>query len=119
MLEKLCEYAILQENRTVIMGCRMRENGIQDLVLQEIIDLAEKYDVNKVILFGSRARGDYKSRSDIDLAVSGGDCVRFALDVQENTSTLLFFDIVNLDGTVQKELLESIEKEGVCVYEKI
>lgn len=97
----------------------MRENGIQNLVLQKIIELAEKYDVNKVILFGSRARGDYKSRSDIDLAVSGGDCVRFSLDVQENTSTLLFFDIVNLDGTVQKELLDSIEKEGVCVYEKI
>lgn len=97
----------------------MKENGIQDLVIEEIKDLARKYNLNKVILFGSRARGDYKSRSDIDLAVSGGDCVRFSLDVQENTSTLLFFDIVNLDGAVQKELLESIEKEGVYIYEKI
>lgn len=119
LLEKLYEYAILQENCAVVLGCSMRKNGIQEVVLQEIIDLAKKYDVKKVILFGSRARGDYKSRSDIDLAVSGGDCVRFSLDVQENTSTLLFFDIVNLDGTVQKELLESIEKEGVCIYEKI
>lgn len=97
----------------------MKENGIQAIVIEEIVELAKKYNLNKVILFGSRARGDYKLRSDIDLAVSGGDCIRFSLDVQEMTSTLLFFDIVNLDGTVQKELLESIEKEGVCIYEKI
>ena len=97
----------------------MKEQGIQAIVMNEIVVLAKKYGLNKVILFGSRARGDFKSRSDIDLAVSGGDCVRFSLDVQELTSTLLFFDVVNLDATVQKELLESIEKEGICIYEKI
>lgn len=97
----------------------MKEHGIQAVVIEEIVALAKKYDLNKVILFGSRARGDYRSRSDIDLAVSGGDCIRFSLDVQELTSTLLFFDVVDLDGTVQKELLDSIEKEGVCIYEKI
>ena len=97
----------------------MKETGMQSVVIEEIIKLAETYNLNKVILFGSRARGDYKSRSDIDLAVSGGNCARFALDVQDLTSTLLFFDVVNLDGTVQKELLESIDKEGVVIYEKI
>lgn len=97
----------------------MKEHGIQAAVIEEIVALAKKYDLNKVILFGSRARGDFKSRSDIDLAVSGGNCIRFSLDVQELTSTLLFFDVVNLDGTVQKELLDSIEREGVCIYEKI
>ena len=97
----------------------MKETGIQDVVIEEIVELAKTYNLNKVILFGSRARGDFKSRSDIDLAVSGGDCIRFSLDVQEMTSTLLFFDVVNLDGTVQKELLESIDKEGVCIYEKV
>lgn len=97
----------------------MKEHGIKDIVIKEIVELAEICNLNKVILFGSRARGDYKSRSDIDLAVTGGDCIRFALDVQEMTSTLLFFDVVDLDGAVQKELLESIEKEGVCIYEKV
>lgn len=97
----------------------MKEHGIQAVVIEEIVALAKKYDLNKVILFGSRARGDFKSRSDIDLAVSGGDCVRFSLDVQELTSTLLFFDVVHLDGTVQKELLDSIKNEGICIYEKI
>ena len=97
----------------------MKEHGIQAIVIEELIALAKKYNLNKIILFGSRARGDYKLRSDIDLAVSGGDCVRFSLDVQEATSTLLFFDVVILDGTVQKELLDSIEQEGVCIYEKV
>lgn len=43
----------------------------------------------------------------------------FALDVDDNTSTLLKYDIVNMDGSVQEELLESIEREGVILYEEI
>ena len=97
----------------------MKETGIRAVVMEEIVELAKIYNLNKVILFGSRARGDYKLQSDIDLAVSGGDCTGFSLDVQDITSTLLFFDVVNLDGVVQRELLESIAKEGVCIYEKI
>lgn len=97
----------------------MKETGIQPVVMQEIKDLAQKCGLNKVVLFGSRARGNFKTRSDIDLAICGGDCVRFALEVDDVTSTLLFFDVVNLDGTVQKELLDSINREGVCIYEKI
>ncbi len=58
--------------------------------------------MEKVILFGSRARGDYKRASDINLAVSGGDIYRFALDIEEETSTPLKYDVINLDGVVQK-----------------
>ena len=82
------------------------KTGIKCKVLQEIIQLAKKNCVEKVILFGSRARGDYKERSDIDLAFC------------ETTSTLLEFDIVDLDKPVRKELLESIKREGVVLYEK-
>ena len=89
------------------------------MVIQQICELAQKYNVQKVILFGSRARGDYKERSDIDLAITGGNVNLFSIAVDEETSTLLKFDIVNLDGSVQKELLESIEKEGIIIYEKI
>lgn len=70
-------------------------------------------------MFGSRARGDYHKTSDIDLAVSGGNTTRFSLDVDEETYTLLKYDVVNLDGCVQEELLESIKKEGVALYEKV
>ena len=97
----------------------MEDNGIKSVLITEIRDFAQKYGVDIVILFGSRARGDYKRVSDIDLAVKGGDLVRFALDVQEETSTLLKFDVVNLDGSIQEELRDSIEKEGKILYEKI
>ena len=42
-----------------------------------------------------------------------------SLDVEESTSTLLYFDVVCLDGVVQQELRDSINKEGVCIYEKV
>ena len=67
----------------------------------------------------SRGLGDVYKRQDIDIAVTGGDFARFALDVDEETSTLLEYDIVNLDRDMQDELRESIEKEGRILYEKI
>lgn len=88
-------------------------------IQEEIIGLAEKHKIKKVILFGSRARGDNREKSDIDLAVSGGNIVEFRLDIDEEVRTLLMFDVVNLDGAVQKPLLESIEKEGIVLYEKV
>ena len=110
----------------------MRETGIKFAVIQEICELAQKHQIEKVILFGSRARGDYKRASDIDLArgdykrasdidlaVKGGNISRFALDVEEETSTPLKYDVVNLDRTVQDALRECIEKEGIVLYEKI
>lgn len=97
----------------------MGETGIRQQVIEEIQALAQKYNVSKVILFGSRARGDFRRTSDIDLAVTGGDFDRFALDVNEDTSTLLEYDIVNLDRDMQQELRDSIRTEGMIIYEKI
>ncbi len=97
----------------------MGKTGIKPIVIAEIRSLADKYQLDKVILFGSRARGSYREVSDIDLAVSGGDIARFALDVEEETSTLLKYDIINLDKPVQKDLMAAIEKEGKILYEKI
>ena len=94
------------------------KTGIKSKVLQEIVQLAKERRVEKVILFGSRARGDFKERSDIDLAFHGGNSTNFILDVDELTSTLLEYDIVDLDKPVRKELLESIKNEGVVLYEK-
>ncbi|MCI9640451.1 nucleotidyltransferase domain-containing protein [Anaerotruncus sp. 80] len=93
--------------------------GIKACVVEEIRTLAQKHHIEKVVLFGSRARGDFQRTSDIDLASRGGDFVRFSLDVDEETSTLLQYDIVNLDGAVSDALRSSIEKEGRIIYEKI
>ena len=88
------------------------------VVVREIQALARKHGVSKVILFGSRARGDFRPKSDIDLAVKGGDFINFSLDVDEETSTLRLFDFVDLDETVPDALRELIDTEGVVLYEQ-
>ena len=45
----------------------MEHTGIKPKVIEEIRTFARKYNIDKVILFGSRARGDYRRTSDIDL----------------------------------------------------
>ena len=97
----------------------MLENGISEQVIKEIIDLAHKHSIEKVVLFGSRARGDYHRASDIDLAVYGGNVMGFSLDVEELTSTLLTYDVVDMNKNLQEEFLDSIKKEGQVLYEKI
>ena len=47
----------------------LEKTGIKPVVIDEIKALAQVYGIQKVILFGSRARGDFHRASDIDLAV--------------------------------------------------
>lgn len=84
----------------------------------EIISFAKAHNVEKVILFGSRARGTNTPRSDIDIAVSGGDFDSFDFDIRENVNSLLMFDVVSLDGNVSEGLIAEIERDGVVIYEK-
>lgn len=85
----------------------------------DIIRLAKKNAIKRVILFGSRARGDHAGRSDIDLAVSGGNALDFQYDLEEEAWTLLMFDVVNLDRGISEELRAEIERDGVSLYEEI
>ena len=100
-------------------GLLYENTGIKQKVIDEIRAIAKTYDVTVVILFGSRARGDYKDRSDIDLAVYGGKTAQFTLAVDEETSTLLKYDIVDMGASLQQELRKSIEREGKIIYEKV
>lgn len=97
----------------------MNSTGMKEQVIEEIKEIAREHGIEKVILFGSRARGDYHRASDIDLAVCGGDIVNFALDVEEKTSTLLSFDVVDLSKSLKEEFLEAIRKDGIVIYEKV
>lgn len=97
----------------------MSKLSINNQVIAEIVALAQKHNVNKVVLFGSRARGDYHRASDIDLAVYGGNVTGFSLDVEELTSTLLMYDVIDMNKKHNDEFVKSIEKEGKVLYEKI
>lgn len=85
-----------------------------------IAALGEKYQADRITLFGSRARGDHKERSDIDLAIYGipeDNQARFWSDV-DDLPTLLQFDLVHVTEDTDAELVKNIEKDGVTIYEK-
>ena len=92
--------------------------SLPDRIVREISSFAQKYSIKKIILFGSRSRGTNTERSDIDIAVYGGDFDSFYWDVKEKTHSLLMFDIVQADAPISAELKEEIEKDGVVIYEK-
>lgn len=85
----------------------------------DIIRIAKKNAIKKVILFGSRARGNNSERSDIDLAVNGGNALDFHYDLEEEAWTLLTFDVVDLDRGISEELQTEIDRDGVVIYEEI
>ena len=91
---------------------------IPERVLQEILQFARDAGVERIVLFGSRARGTHSERSDIDLAVYGGDFDTFYFRVQEETESLLEFDLIDMHRKVSPSLLEDIEREGIEIYEK-
>ncbi len=74
--------------------------------------------LRNIVLFGSRAKGNNTERSDIDIAVYGGDFDSFYWDIKEKINSLLMFDIIQADSAISDDLKHEIEKDGVIIYEK-
>ena len=91
---------------------------LPERISREISTFARRHSVQKVVLFGSRARGDNTERSDIDIAVYGGDFDAFYWDIKEKVHSLLMFDVVEMDNSVSKDLIGEIQRDGVIIYEK-
>jgi predicted nucleotidyltransferase len=77
--------------------------------------------VERILLFGSRARGDHDERSDIDLAVAcpgadDADWARIWLIV-DDAPTLLAVDLVRLEHAGHA-LRQQIKPEGLVLYER-
>jgi len=96
--------------------------ALNDTLIQSIQAIGEKYAIKQIVLFGSRARGDNKPTSDIDLAVyplpefmSKG---YFSSDI-EDLATLFKIDIVFINDYTDIKLIENIKKEGVVIYERL
>lgn len=84
------------------LGSNCEKRDIPDVVLKDITMFAERNSVDKVILFGSRARETNTERSDIDLAVYGGDFDSFYWNINDNVNSLLSFDIIDAIKIFQK-----------------
>lgn len=91
-------------------------------ILTELRDIAKEFQLDRLILFGSRARRTNHERSDIDLAAYFPDRVSHLMFCErvEKIKTLLMFDVVNLSSEmISVELRISIEREGITIYEKV
>lgn len=85
----------------------------------KIKELAEKHRLSIVALFGSQAKGNTHSKSDIDIAVIGED-IHNKLKIMDEFSTLFKRDdveVVNL-AHASPTLMHSVVKDGVLLYEK-
>mgnify|MGYP002681480806 CR=1 FL=1 len=81
-------------------------------VICQVSYLCSKYHAEKIILFGSRAKGTALKKSDIDIAVSGvKNFDQLQVEI-ENIPTLYSIDLVNLDECRNELLKEDIIKYG-------
>lgn len=90
--------------------------GLNKELVESIKNISRKYHNNKFIVFGSRARGDYKYNSDIDIAILGkyDDNIEFNIRNEfDLIETFYTFDIVFYENISDINFKESINKEGV------
>ena len=97
--------------------------GLTDAQLAEITAILQKYpEVGRGIIFGSRAMGNYKEASDIDLAIKGED-VTFKTEINisgdlEDSELPFLCDVVNYNTIDHPPFKEHIDTEGVTFYRR-
>lgn len=97
--------------------------GLKDNVIQAICDVLRQYDeVDKAILYGSRAKGNFQPASDIDLALVGPALtLSTQLRIESDLDDLLLpykIDVAILEQIESVELLEHIGRDGVVFWER-
>lgn len=92
---------------------------VPESVMRKLMPLLESEDkVERVLLFGSRARGDHRPNSDIDLAVEGKD-VPLSLNTRMREAAGLYkLDIVRVEEIDNEALLREIHKYGILMYKR-
>ena len=97
---------------------------MHDPVLQYVEQHARaKPWVERVSLFGSRARGDSHVRSDYDLAVwapkaPDEEWAKWALELRESVPTLCGLDLVRGVPGLAADLVSAIGRDGKVIYER-
>ncbi len=101
----------------------MNKYGFKDTeweIIQQILKNAE--NVEKAVLFGSRAMNTFKPMSDVDIVVYGdnikhSDIVKLETAFEDSDLPQMF-DIVRFKSIKSEELIKHIEKYGVIVFER-
>jgi predicted nucleotidyltransferase len=102
----------------------MTQFGLEQIDLQEIISVIENFpEIQEARIYGSRALGNYKKASDIDIAIKGDN---ITYDVQssmhhmleEETMLPYFFDVTNYHSLSSEALKEHIDQHGIVFFTK-
>lgn len=98
--------------------------GLSDQTLQKIHDVFVQYpQIEEAVLYGSRARGDYKNGSDIDLTLHGGDSLthtilsKIANDLDDQLLPYTI-DLSIFNHIRNPDMIEQIERVGIVFYKK-
>jgi len=83
-----------------------------DEIIEEVAKLCRSFHAKEIILYGSRAKGTARERSDIDIAVSGAENFDLLVEKVEDLPTLYSVDLLNMDTCRNQLLLEDIRQYG-------
>lgn len=95
--------------------------GLSDIVINELRDVFRKYgNIEKVLIFGSRSKGNFREGSDIDLAAVGTDITpqqlfEISLDI-ENLDLLYQVDLLNYNTHKDTPIGRHIDRVGQVFY---
>jgi predicted nucleotidyltransferase len=97
--------------------------GIKSITLSKIVELFQKHPcINEVILYGSRAKGNYRPGSDIDLCLVGEsieDTVLTQIDNELDELLLPYqFDVSVRDKILDQALLDHISRVGKIIFSR-
>jgi len=98
--------------------------GILERDLNSVVKELEKFtELEKAVIFGSRAMGNYKKGSDIDIAIFGENITfrilsRLYTILNEEIQTPYFIDVVHFEKTENEALKKHIREQGKIIYTK-
>jgi predicted nucleotidyltransferase len=97
--------------------------GLKEATIEKIITVFSQYpNIQKVLLYGSRAKGNYRNGSDIDLTLIGENISYGQLskiDIQIDDLLLPYcFDISIFKDIENLDLIDHINRVGLIFYEK-
>jgi len=97
--------------------------GLDDATVQKIQDVIGAFpQVDTAVLYGSRAKGNFKPGSDIDLTLKGSNINLSVMNqIGLSLDDLLLpytFDLSVFDHIKEPDLLEHIDRVGIVFYER-
>lgn len=99
--------------------------GLKETTIQKICGVLARYpQVERAVLYGSRAKGTYRNGSDIDLTLSGepGLTLEVLYKIMHELDELLLpytIDLSLFKDISDPEVVEHIRRVGIIFYEKI